>query len=306
MKTKISLLFLAFVLISTGDFFASDYPSGSILWKVSGKDLKKPSYLLGTLHLETGDYLNKISGALDVFAETEQVVGELDMTDMMKVQQQLMPGMMMPTDTTYKMLYSDEDYLYVSEQLTSFVGVGLDHMGILKPSALQTTIVAMIYQKLLPDFDGSNSIDMVVQYMAVEAGKPVLELETVNDQIAALFDASPLQRQADLLLCMLRESNDSDKLVQDALKLIEDYHKGDLNTLYYDGFNKKEDDAVCQPTQEEKDKVLKCRNDKWMKKLPELMKDKSSFIAVGALHLAGEEGLLHQLMQMGYIVEAIR
>ncbi|GHT71951.1 hypothetical protein FACS189455_4730 [Bacteroidia bacterium] len=52
--------------------------------------------------------------------------------------------------------------------------------------------------------------------------------------------------------------------------------------------------------------INKARNDAWMKKLPGLMKDKSSFIAVGALHLVGEEGLLNQLEKAGYKVEAVK
>jgi uncharacterized protein YbaP (TraB family) len=42
-----------------------------------------------------------------------------------------------------------------------------------------------------------------------------------------------------------------------------------------------------------------------MQKLPEIMKEKSSFIAVGALHLAGEEGLLNLLKEAGYTVEPV-
>jgi hypothetical protein len=43
-----------------------------------------------------------------------------------------------------------------------------------------------------------------------------------------------------------------------------------------------------------------------MKKLPGLMREGSQFIAVGALHLPMEDGLLNQLQKMGYTVESIK
>lgn len=300
MKTKTVLLILSVVFFS-GNLFAQNYPSGSLLWKVSGNNLKTPSYLLGTFHLKTGDYLDKIPGALDAIAASEQIIGELDMTDVMKVQQQLMPGMMMASDTTYKMLYSEDEYNFVSDKLMSIFGVGLEQMGVLKPSALQTSIVAMMYMKLIPGFNPENSLDLVVQKMGQEAGKKILELESVSDQIGALFNASSLQRQAELLLCNLQSLDELGQ--QAATKLMEDYDNADLNALYFESFLN--EDTPCQSTEEERYLMLKYRNDKWMEKLPSLMKDKSSFVAVGALHLAGEEGLLHQLMQLGYIVEAV-
>ena len=304
MKTKFLTSILSFIILFSGNIFAQEYPSGSLLWRVSGNGLEKPSYLLGTLHLETGEYLNKISGAIEAMDVCEQFVGELDVTNMMSVQQQMMPGMMMPSDTSYKMLYSEEEYQFVSKQLATFLGVGLDQLGILKPSALQTTVTAMIFQKSLPDFTVENALDIVIQKTGIAKGKPILALETVTDQVDALFNASSLRRQADLLLCALQEWENLEEGIKDILKLIDDYHNGDLNALYFESFQK--EDTPCPLTPEEKNKLLKDRNDKWMEKLPAIIKDKSSFIAVGALHLAGEEGLLHRLQQAGYNVEAVK
>jgi uncharacterized protein YbaP (TraB family) len=52
-------------------------------------------------------------------------------------------------------------------------------------------------------------------------------------------------------------------------------------------------------------RLLDDRNNNWMKKLPALMKDKSQFIAVGALHLAGPVGLVYQLRKAGYTVKPL-
>jgi len=294
------LISILLIGLLPGSVFAQDYPSGSLLWKVSGNNLEKPSYLLGTLHLKSGNYLNEIAGATEAIAESEQIIGELDMTDMTKIQQQMMPAMMMSADTTYKLLYTEEEYKLVSEKITSILGMGLDQLGMLKPSAIQTTIAAMIFKKLIPDLDETNSLDIAIQRIGQERSKPIIGLEEVGDQVRALFGAS-LQRQAELLLCNMQNLDELG--IQEASALMADYDKADLNALYFDGFQS--DDSSCPSTQEEKNLLLKHRNDKWLEKLPALMKEKSSFIAVGALHLAGEEGLLHQLTLMGYAIEPV-
>ena len=42
-----------------------------------------------------------------------------------------------------------------------------------------------------------------------------------------------------------------------------------------------------------------------MNQLPDLIKQEPYFIAVGALHLVGPEGLIEQLKQLGYEVTPI-
>ena len=49
--------------------------------------------------------------------------------------------------------------------------------------------------------------------------------------------------------------------------------------------------------------MLTDRNKDWMKHIPRYIKSKSTFIAVGAVHLSGEEGLIQLLRNAGYTVE---
>ena len=47
------------------------------------------------------------------------------------------------------------------------------------------------------------------------------------------------------------------------------------------------------------------RNKKWMNHIPTYIANKSTFIAVGALHLPGKDGLINLLREAGYIVEQV-
>ena len=300
MKIKGIFIALLFVVLSANLFAQADL-TGSLLWKISGNNLKNPSYILGTFHLKNGDYLNTIPGAMDAILSSNQIIGELDMTDMQTIQMQMLPAMQMPLDTTYNMLYSGENYLFVNEKITDIFGVGLEQLAVLRPSALQTMMVVMLFQELIPEFDAQNSMDLVVQQIGREKGKTIIGLESVEEQAFVLFHSSSLQRQAELLFCHLQ--NLDEEVLNEAIQLIEDYNKGDLTAIYFNSMQN--EDVSCPYTQEEKDLLAKNRNDQWMQKIPELIEKTSSFIAVGALHLPGENGLLYQLQQLGYQVEPI-
>lgn len=75
-----------------------------------------------------------------------------------------------------------------------------------------------------------------------------------------------------------------------------------LNALYQEELP----DDPCPSTQEEKDVMNKNRNIQWLKALLDIMQEKSSFIAVGCLHLVGEDGLIEGLKKLGYKVEAVK
>ena len=286
------------LIIFAGNMYAQTgtCKSGSLLWKISGKDLSKPSYLLGTFHLKSGEYLDSIPGAKPALQSCEQVVGELNMSDMAKLQLRMQQAMMMTPDTTYRMLYSDEDYQFVSDKTASLTGAGLDQLGILKPAAIQLAIITFVYSNYFPDVNPANVLDIRIQTEAIKDQKPVLALETIDDQIHVLFGIMDLQRQADILLCNLKNL---DELIASIPELINDYAQGNLNNLY----ENMEGSDSCPSTLQETDALNKDRNNAWMNKLPDMMKEKSSFIAVGALHLAGEEGLLNLLEKAGYNVE---
>ena len=296
---KAILLFL--LIISTYSIYAQteNYKSGSLLWKISGKDLSKPSYLLGTFHLKSGEFLDSIPGAKAALDACEQVVGEVNMSDMAAMMIQMQQAMVMTSDTTYKMLYSDEEYQLVSEKLASLTGgTGLDQMGMLKPAAIQLTVISFAYMKYFPDAKLTNILDVWIQSEATKAQKPVLGLETVNDQIHALFGIMDLQRQADALLCSMKHLDESMGVIPE---LINDYDRADLNKLVM----LMENSEYCPSLPAETDALNKDRNNVWVKKLPEIMKEKSSFIAVGALHLAGKDGLLNLLEKAGYNIEPV-
>ena len=296
MKAK---LFFISLLLSITTLLSANNPgsTNALLWKISGNGLEKPSYILGTFHLADKTMLDSIPGANAALDDCEQVVGEIVMGDMMAMAQTVQLAGMMPADTTYQMLYSEEEYKKVDEGVKAYLGAGLDQIGMLKPSLVSTTISMLIYQTFFPEINLNEVMDNYVQQYAISAGKPVVGLETIEEQINVLFNSSPLKRQADQLLCLLENIED---MHSSAVELIEAYNSKDLTTIH--ALISSESDP-CRYSQEEMDALIKNRNDDWIKKLPTIILEKSSFVAVGAGHLVGDDGILTQLKTLGYTVE---
>src|SRR5674476_457553 len=118
--------------------------NAQLFWKVSGNGLSKPSYLFGTHHLIENEQIKYFDNIIAFVAQTDAVVGEMDMSNMLGMQMKMMKAVMMK-DTTMKELLSDSDYVLVDNELKEVVGVGLDKLGKMKPMMLSTIYSLMTY-----------------------------------------------------------------------------------------------------------------------------------------------------------------
>ncbi|MDU1904683.1 MAG: TraB/GumN family protein [Dysgonomonas sp.] len=276
---------------------------GSLLWKVSGKDLVKPSYILGTHHFIHLDITNTIAGLDGVLADVEQVVGEIDFSGIEEINLQIQTKMMMPADTSYQDILSAEELERLDKGLKKNLYVGLSEVKMFKPNMILMLYSIAMYRKAHPDFSPTKheALDAYVQRMAKENNKEVMGLETVDDQIYALVESETLREQAQVLLCSVENADSQEESM---LKMEEYYRNGQIQDIYKISFEDESD--PCLLSHKQKNALNKDRNDKWLAVLPQIMSGKSSLIAVGVLHLSGEEGLLYQLDQMGYAIEPVR
>lgn len=277
--------------------------TGALLWKVSGKGLTQPSYILGTHHLTHVKFVDNIPGLKEAMDNSQQTVGELLMSDQPEMQAKLQQAAMMPAGETYKSMLTEDEYTTLSTGLKDILMADLDQLAQFKPGMISMIYTIALYTKTYPEFNPINheGIDTYVQRIAKENGKSVLGLETVEDQIYALFDSEPLKDQAKSLACAV---GNTDLAVKSLEKLNKCYENKDLSGMYNLAFN--DPDDPCKMSQKYQNAINKDRNNKWLEKLPQIMKEKPSLIAVGALHLAGKEGLLNQLAKKGYKVEPVK
>ena len=268
-----------------------------LLWKVTGKGLKHPSYLFGTLHLIPIQFLDSVPGLFKAFNNCDKVVGEMALNNVdatSKIQQ----AAIMPDHVKMKDLIKDStNYAKVDKELKSVLKIGLKELSVMNPSLILSLYEIGIYKKLTGYTDDKQS-DSYFQLVADEKGKPVVGLETIDQQIAVLFGNGTLQRQADVLVETVQQK---DSVLKEMIHMNKLYKAGKINELV-ELSNRKGN--VIDMTEEEYARLVDNRNADWITKLPEMMQKSSCFIAVGALHLGGKNGLIKQLEKEGYRVTA--
>ncbi len=287
-------------------FLSCGYPTSdndkALLWKISGNGLENPSWLFGTHHLVPLTFLDSIPGIQAAFEKSEQTVGEIDIGNISQLQMEITGRALMPEGVTYESLMGEVDRAKLDSTLTSLMGMGLAQFGRLKPAMLQNLISVTLYQRHYPSLSGGLGLDQYFQEEALKRSRPVAGLETADDQIRLLLEMQSLERQAELLACMV---NYPTLLIEEMDKLQGAYHSQDLKALWK-FYTAEDPDDPCPSSEEEKYALNGARNEKWLEKLPAIMSEKPSFIAVGCLHLPGEEGLIEGLRRMGYKVEPVR
>lgn len=304
MKRMLSLLLL---LLCSGIRLVAQQPeqfTGALLWKVSGNGLDESSYILGTHHFISENFVDSIPGLQEVMEQAQQTVGELDMSDMPGMQMKILEAGMMPEEESYRILLTEPDYIRLDDKLTELLGAGLEQFGQLKPTVIFTVVSLAIFKQICPEQDVMThvGIDSYIQQVAQNKGRVTGGLETVDEQIQLLFNSKSLKRQVDELLCTM---DNFDRFLEITKELTANYRNANLNQLYADAFDENNDPCFSLMDEKEKQMLLEDRNNSWLDKMPVWMKEGSSLFVVGALHLAGEEGLLFQLSQRGYQVEAV-
>ena len=298
---------LMIITLALASVFTS--ASAQLLYKISGKDLKAPSYIVGTYHLAPVSFVNAIEGIPDALTNTDQVCGELDMDDMKKPEstQKMAAAMLLPYGKTLKSMLTEDEYTRLNKLLKDLTSADMSNpiveakFGNITPQALNTQLSLLMSLKHARGFDPTQSFDDYFQKFAKRNHEPVIGLETVDKQIEVLFKSIPLERQKQLLMCLVDNTVYYNMVTQ---RLSDAYFAQNMKQIE-EILNEKRNDS-CDDTKEEYAIMFDNRNADWAAKMPAIMSDKPTFFAVGAGHLPGEKGLLNLLKQAGYEVEAVK
>lgn len=274
----------------------------SIFWEVSGKG-KAVVYVLGTHHLYANDFVKKSEPIQKALKKSAIVVGEIVIdTNMMRMALKMM-GHISMKNNSLKKIFSPEQYTLVDDYMRKNMGMPLATMNAMKPIMLYQMILAKKYaestgKKDIKDTQNlENTIDGYVQREGYRQRKDVQGLEDINDQMKILFDGYSLERQAEMVLELVKdEKTGSSEEIQNMDKM---YATQDIQALFE--FTQK------SATPDEIRMLLTDRNNKWIPQLEKFIAGKKKvFVAVGAGHLAGESGVLTQLRAKGYQVKPIK
>ena len=260
----------------------------TLLWEVSGNDLKAPSYLFGTIHVVCPDDFELDAKVIDAYEKSQQLVLELDMDDpnfMMNFQKlSVNPNMKNLSDKL-----SEEDLYTLNTFFKKHYQADMSQLGIMKPLALTSMITLKMFE-----------CNQLVSYelKLIEKGKAkqwdVLGLETIKEQFD-VFDAIDEKKQLQWLVDYVNKETEMKEIFSELSSL---YKKENIVGLYE--LMKKQPEF-----KEMEDTLLYERNKKWIDKIVEIAEEKPTFFAFGAAHLVSEKGVIALLKKKGYNVKPI-
>ncbi|MGZ8550433.1 MAG: TraB/GumN family protein [Chitinophagaceae bacterium] len=266
----------------------------TLLWKISGNGLAKPSYLFGTIHMLCKDDAVLSDSLINIIKNVKEVYFEVDLDNMFEMLG-VMGKMKMRDDTTLQDLLSVADY----EKVKNY----FETKGSMLPFSMLETYKPMLAASTLQQgglpCETTAMMEQVIMQEAKQHYKSIKGLESMGYQ-ASVLDSIPYKLQAEQLVSYIDNAikgGDEDKELNE---MLEAYKSQDLKKL--EELLMKSDPSISNYT----DVLLFNRNRNWVEKLKELLPEKSLLIAVGAGHLPGKEGCINLLRREGYKVTPVK
>ena len=261
------------------------------------RDRDSTIYLYGTVHVRPrgADWGNaRVRAAID---ESEEIWTELLMNPETDQQTQAL-AMRLGAATPGRPLsswLSPEENSALNAVTTRF-GMPQGALEPLQPwmASLTLTLVPL----LQAGYDPASGVDRSIDVYADAAGKNMRALETAEQQLSFFADLSP-EVQREMLQEAISESENVATMI------------GEMSAAWERGDDEALQRAVIDDSREEYPELYQMlfvdRNNAWMTVLTREMEGSGvDFVAVGAGHIIGPDGLVAQFRARGYRVERVR
>jgi len=275
------------VLLSSLLAAAQGLAGEALVYQVS-RDGHSPSYLVGTMHSEDPRVTGLLSEFAPVIERADIVALEMlpDAVTMLAVG----AATLLPGDQSLRRLIGDERFVALSAAATR-LGLPVEVMDRLKPWAAAVMLG-------MPAAETGRFLDMEIYLQALARQQRTVGLETAAEQLA-VFDGMSHEVQLVLLDEMVKNATDMPRQMEG---LTAAYLSGDLDRL--DRLAREQYGDMPPAVRQWFDEVLlDRRNARMLVRLSPILDEGTVFVAVGALHLGGESGLIAGLRRLGYRVE---
>jgi hypothetical protein len=276
--------------------------SNALLWKIE-KPGSRTSYLFGTMHL-TDERVTRLSPAIAAaFASARRVVLEIDDFSPVKLMGLLLRSrqLVMFTDgRRLDQLLSPEEFKRASE-IMGRSGVPASVTGLFRPWVASMLMALSDCEKRRVG-DGLLALDAQLAKQAKERGILVAGLETLEMQFRAMASV-PEADQVESLKASLRFSERIDDLIETMVQLYLTRQLGAIWPLQLALAEKV--GVVPEAFASAERSLLTVRNLGMRDGALEHLAEGGAFIAVGALHLPGKQGLVTLLRESGYTLSAV-
>ena len=261
----------------------------ALLWKIEGKGYA-PSYLFGTIHIADPRVTKLAPPVRQAFDRAQRLVMEVRMD--YGAYAEVLQGMFFNDGTTLQSLIGTKLYRRVV-QVMAHNGWTPNMVAIMKPWAVMSTAG-------LAGFNTGVALDLQLYNQATLQRKPAYGLESAAEQIA-VFDGMSKQAQIELVRSTVEHR---DAAAAEAQSLLQAYLERDPDKLEQISRQEMRDTPPAFAA-EFYQRVVTDRNRRMVQRLQAHLRAGNAFIAVGALHLPGDSGIVHLLQEQGYAVTPV-
>ncbi len=282
---KVSLILALFItnILSTAKAQVAT-ASQSLLWEITGKELTKPSYVFGTFHIMCeSDFLLK-EKVITSLSKADQLAFEVNYTD--PEEMKVMQSGMLSTQKLSSNL-NEQQIALLDSSLRKYYQLTLQQADHFSSSQL----ISLLALKSVA-CSRLKSYELNLLKQATKEYKPVNGLEKAKDQMEAINRSYTTSD----LVTLLSLTPEYKQMIKEATELYKAEKHLDLARVMNDP--RFTSDLLQQHT-------LTNRNQNWANRMPAVMQDKSTFFAVGAAHLAGENGVIQLLINQGYTLKPV-
>lgn len=256
----------------------------SLLWRISGKGIKKPSYLYGTMHLMDKRLFNFSDSLYHFLETTEGFAAELDMASLMPQLINEIKGEK-SNGTLIKDVVSNQRLSNYKVRLEKYFGRKLEKITVDELRQAKSKFV----NKLLRRGEMATIMDLYLFDIARQQGKWVGGIEDFEDQFGKVSEEDEIMSIVRELLADEKESS------QEVERMIKIYLSQQLNAI----------DLANEIWKGAEQNTLIKRNIKMARRIDSIMNLRTCVFAVGAAHIPGDSGLVMLLRSKGFSVDPV-
>jgi uncharacterized protein YbaP (TraB family) len=270
---------------------ATEFPmkESSLLWKIEGPGIPKGSYLFGTMHMIEKEYFVFPDKLEKIVKKSEQLVMEL-------------PGLPNQKEAMkYVLLEEGTFFDYFSTEQIDTILVWAKQELKMDEKAFRATMSKMkpfvvVQMAIQIHFMGkTESYEMTLEEIAKTNKLSIKGLETIEQQMG-FFDGLTKAQQSEMVMEGIRDTEKSIATLKEMEVL---YQSQNIDSLYL--MIQNEGGVIA----EESNDFLDNRNASWVPQIKEMIASKRCFIAVGAGHLGGPNGVIRLLQKEGYTLSPV-
>lgn len=278
---------------SNQEFLAKDNDEKkemSLLWRIDGKRVKEPAYLFGTMHMIQKEYWLFPESLEKRISEADKIVMEI-------------AGLPSPSEAMELVMLKEGTFFdFFNEAQLDSVYTFLEEKAGLKKEMVDLSFskmkpFAVVQLATAQQFSGeTESYELTIQNIAKKNGIELLGLETAREQMA-IFDKLTKEEQTEMVMQTIKTFDEYDDEIDEMQTL---YVRQRIDSLY---LLIKNEAHKLGPTEAQ---LLDNRNQHWIPQIKDIVKKYKAFIAVGAAHLGGPEGVIALLRKEGYTLTPIK